>query len=81
MESGEYSRGAPELHDMLAEYMWTESPAPVLSLNKTLCFFLCLLSAWFFSIELRFLPYHCFSAGNGESFSTFRAGQSTGALC
>lgn len=28
MESGEYSRGAPELHDMLAEYMWTESPAP-----------------------------------------------------
>jgi len=28
MESGELSRGAPELHDMLAVYMWTESPAP-----------------------------------------------------
>lgn len=36
MESGEYSRGAPELHDMLAVYMWNESSAPVCTPNQDL---------------------------------------------
>lgn len=28
METGGFSRGAPELHDMLGEYVWSESPVP-----------------------------------------------------
>lgn len=27
-ETGGFSRGAPELHDMLGEYIWTEAPTP-----------------------------------------------------
>lgn len=29
IESGGQSKGAPELHKMLAEYIWTQSPVPV----------------------------------------------------
>lgn len=35
-ETGGFSRGAPELHDMLGEYIWTEAPTPVSILSKDL---------------------------------------------
>ncbi|KAG0623105.1 hypothetical protein M758_3G148600 [Ceratodon purpureus] len=34
IETGGFSRGAPELHDMLGQYIWTESPAPVCTPNQ-----------------------------------------------
>jgi hypothetical protein len=48
METGGFSRGAPELHDMLGEYVWSESPVPVCTPNQDLfllTIFVCLLAA------------------------------------